>query len=127
MLVDATNAFNSLNRAAAIHNIKQLCPPLHQYLENTYRTPVNLVVNNHQGDDVYLYSEERATQGDVAAMQMYGIAMKPLIDKLGQGTDPAQCKQGWYADDASATGHLQEMKKWWDLLLHHWTKVWILP
>ena len=63
-----------------------------------------------------LYSEEGATQGDVAAMQMYGIAMKPLIDKLGQGIDPAQCKQGWYAYDASATGHLEEMKKWWDLL-----------
>jgi hypothetical protein len=106
-----------LNRAAAIHNIKQLrCPPLHQYLENTYRTPVNLVVNNHQGDDVYLSSEEGATQGDVAAMQMYGIAMKPLVDKLGQETDPALCKQGWYADDASATGQLKEMKKWWDLL-----------
>ena len=28
LLVDATNAFNSLNRQAAVHNLKKLCPPL---------------------------------------------------------------------------------------------------
>ena len=27
LLVDADNAFNRLNRAAALHNIKELCPP----------------------------------------------------------------------------------------------------
>ena len=27
MLVDAENAFNNLNRGAALHNIKEICPP----------------------------------------------------------------------------------------------------
>ena len=46
LLVDATNALNCLNRSAAIHNIRQLCPPLHQYPENTYQTAPDLMINN---------------------------------------------------------------------------------
>ena len=38
LLVDATNAFNSLNCAVALHNIQQLCPPLAHILINTYRS-----------------------------------------------------------------------------------------
>jgi hypothetical protein len=36
LLVDATNAFNSLNRQVALHNIRRLCPPLATILINTY-------------------------------------------------------------------------------------------
>ena len=34
LLVDASNAFNSLNRLVALHNIRQLCPPLSTILIN---------------------------------------------------------------------------------------------
>ena len=44
LLVDATNAFNSLNRAAALHNIRILCPALATYAINTYRVPAHLFV-----------------------------------------------------------------------------------
>ena len=116
LLIDASNAFNCLNRATAIHNMRELCPPLHQYIENTYQTAVDLIINNPNGDDEYLKSAEGATQGDVAAMQMYGISMRPLIDSLGEGTDPQNARQAWYADDATATGTLEELLKWWNLL-----------
>ena len=36
LLVDASNAFNQLNRQAALHNISTLCPPLATVLQNTY-------------------------------------------------------------------------------------------
>ena len=39
LLVDATNAFNTLNRAAALHNIRLLCPSLLTVLINCYRAP----------------------------------------------------------------------------------------
>ena len=44
LLVDAENAFNRLNRAAAIHNIKSLCPSLSTVLLNTYQDPVRMVI-----------------------------------------------------------------------------------
>lgn len=40
--VDASNAFNSLNRAAALNNIRVLCPLIVTYVINTYRAPARL-------------------------------------------------------------------------------------
>ena len=39
LLVDASNAFNSLNRAAALNNIRVLCPRIAIYVTNTYSVP----------------------------------------------------------------------------------------
>ena len=45
ILVDATNAFNSLNRDAALHNIEYLCPSLATVLTSTYRDATQLLRN----------------------------------------------------------------------------------
>ena len=118
LLVDASNAFNSLNRAAAIHNLQHLCPPFYQYIHNTYQCPADLVINkvNNNGDDDHITSEEGVTQGDVCAMALYGVSTKPIIQKLHEDTNSDRCRQCWYADDASVAGELAEMKKWWDQL-----------
>ena len=44
LLVDASNAFNSLNRAAALNYIRVLCPLIATYVTNTYRVPARLFV-----------------------------------------------------------------------------------
>ena len=44
LLVDASNAFNSLNRSAALHNIRILCPTLATFAINTYRAPARLFI-----------------------------------------------------------------------------------
>ena len=44
LLVDASNAFNCINRQAALHNISMLCPPFSLILQNTYGAPVCLFV-----------------------------------------------------------------------------------
>ena len=82
LLVDAENAFNNLNRRAALHNIKQLCPVFHRYLENTYQLPAKMIINDNTGQCDDIVSEEGTTQGDVPAMAMYAIGTKPLLDKL---------------------------------------------
>ena len=66
LLVDASNAFNSLNRKAALYNIHSLCPPLATILTNTYREDTQLFI-----DGETLYSCEGTTQGDPLAMAMY--------------------------------------------------------
>ena len=106
LLVDATNAFNSLNRQVALQNIRRLCPPLATILINTYRAPTELFVD---GDT--LFSREGTTQGDPLAMPMYALATIPLINKL-----KGYSKQIWYADDAATVGKLAELRVWWDIL-----------
>ena len=65
LLVDASNAFNSLNRQDALHNIRRLCPLLATILINIYRAPIELFVD---GDTIL--SQEVTTQGDLLAMPM---------------------------------------------------------
>jgi hypothetical protein len=113
--VDADNAFNRLNRQVALHNIKQLCPPLHMYLFNHYQNAATLTVNGMSNQET-LYSEEGCTQGDVAAMALYALGIKPLVDKLAETIATDTCKQSWYADDSSATGKLAAIKRWWEKL-----------
>ena len=44
LLVDAENAFNNLNRQAALHDIREICPSFHQYLANTYQLPAKMLI-----------------------------------------------------------------------------------
>ena len=64
LLINASNAFNALNGAAALHNIRVLCPTLATYVINTYRQPARLFVSG--GEE--LISAEGTTQGDPLSM-----------------------------------------------------------
>ncbi len=108
LLVDASNAFNRLNRATALRNMQHSCPKISKYLINTYRQPARLILG--QGKEIL--STEGTTQGDNLAMAFYALGIKPLTDHLRL----APCIQEWYADDASALGKLLAIKAWWDML-----------
>ena len=103
LLVDATNAFNALNRQVALHNIRSLCPPIATILINSYRNPTDLLVDG----DVIL-SQEGTTQGDPLAMPMYGLSTIPIIRKMD-----GICKHIWYADDSAAIGTVEQLHSWW--------------
>ena len=99
MLVDATNAFNSLNRQATLCNIQHLCPSFSTILINTYRVDVALYIEGST-----LFSEEGTTQGDPLTMPMYALGVIPLIDCIS-----GDLMQLWYADDATDCGSLSEL------------------
>ena len=88
LLVDASNAFNRLNRHLALLNIMALCPALAPIAINTYHDPANLFV----GGEVLL-SLEGTTQGDPLSMAIYVVAITPLIRKGLSDTR----KQVWFA------------------------------
>ena len=71
LLVDASNAFNSINRNALLHNIKFLCPVIATYVLNSYQHPSRLFVLG--GKEIL--SEEGTTQGDPLAMPTYATAL----------------------------------------------------
>ena len=72
--MDASNAFNSLNRRAALLNMFHLCPRLAITLNNTYRNAAALFIDGNT-----LWLPEGTTQGDPLVMQMYAVSLVPLI------------------------------------------------
>ena len=106
LLVDASNAFNNLNRQTALLNIHLNCPSIAKVLINTYRNNTQLFAGGET-----LLSQEGTTQGDPLAMAMYAISTLPLIRRLNQGI-----QQVWYADDATAGGDVHSLRHWWDML-----------
>ena len=65
LLIDASNAFNSLNRRSALLNMFDLCHPFATVLTNIYRIASNLFI-----DGTSILSREGTTQGDPLAMPM---------------------------------------------------------
>ena len=107
MFIDASNAFNNLNRDAALRNmIYNVCPALAIIATNTYRKVSPLFYNQQT-----IQSKEGTTQGDPLAMAIYAVAIRPLINKAKN-----EAMQIWFADDAAAAGKLADFREWWDIL-----------
>ena len=109
LLIDASNAFNALNRATSLHNIRVLCPVIAAYAINTYRKSARLFITG--GKEIM--SAEGTTQGDPLAMALYALSVQPLITSLQAASSTKQC---WFADDACGAGSVLEIKKWWGVL-----------
>ena len=107
LFVDATNAFNSLNRNAALHNVPYVCPAMAKVFQNTYSSSIRLFVSG--GGEIE--SLEGTCQGDPLAMALYGIATVPMIRRL-QESNPSVA-QVWYADDDSAGGRVSSLSTYW--------------
>ena len=75
LMVDASNAFNSINREAILHNTKILCPVLAMFINNCYSIPSDLFVQGGK----HLKSLEGTTQGDPAAIAIYALGITPLL------------------------------------------------
>ena len=104
---DASSAFNALNKTAALHNIRMLCPIFAAYIINTYRQPGRLFI---------VGGKEIASAEHHKEIRWHG----PLRDKhftLDHVLQAAStAKQCWFADDASGAGPVTQIKDWWDAL-----------
>ena len=108
LLVDASNAFNTLNREAMMHNTDILCPTLTTFVQNTYRQPAHLILS----DGSTITSEEGTTQGDPMAMAMYALGLVALQEKISLKNTGV--KHVAYADDLIGAGDIKALRKWWD-------------
>ena len=107
ILVDARNAFNLLNRQAALHNIRVMCPKIGTNLVNTYRRPARLIILGSSD----IYSLDGTTQGDNLVMAFYASGTTTLVNTL-QITSP-EVRQVCLADDISGASNLDDLMIWW--------------
>ena len=106
ILVDASNAFNSLNRRVALHNVQVICPNFSRILINTYRQPSRMIVFGSTD----ILSTEGTTQGDNLAMPFYALGTDPLLRIV-----KIQCPKVSHvslADDISGAATISNLKCW---------------
>ena len=97
LLIDASNAFNRMNRSAALHNIQITCKKMALYVINTYRSPSRLFICG--------------TQGDPLTISWYSVNTSIMIQNLR-----AHCpmvKQVWLADGSSGGGRIAQLYDWY--------------
>ena len=113
LLIDATNAFNQMNRAVAMHNIKITCKEIALYIINTYtcRSPSRLFISG--GGEIS--SQEGTTQGDPLAMPWYALNTNHMISSLKESIP--QVKQVWLADDSVGGGSRAYARKGKNLVI----------
>ena len=128
LLVDATNAFNALNRKAALHNVQYTCPELANFVRNIYCKDAELFLPNSKE---VIYSREGTTQGGPESMGFYAVSTMPL----SKPDSRASLKKIFYADDGSGGGKLDGLLDWWKELKENGplfgyfpeaTKTWLL-
>ena len=138
LLVDASNAFNSINRITMLENIKRLCPMAYVYAYNCYSVHARLFILG----DMEMYSEDGTTQGDPPAMAFYGLGILPLLlllktadeeylEEVPNENEQIQInvpqkktknKQAAFADDLNGGSKVKRMRAWFDLIQKHGPK-----
>ena len=103
--VDATNAFNTINRKVFMHNIKMICPKI--------ATFIIFVVGG-----IEISSLEGTTQGDPTAMYIYALGILPLIIAISEPLKlQEKARHSAFADDLTGAGTIVQLRKWWDLII----------
>ena len=106
LLIDAENAFNSINRKVMLHNLKFICPIIATYIINCYETPSRLFIVG--GGEIL--SSEGTTQGHPTALSL----IKFLLEFIN--LNEMNAKEVVFADDFSVAGSLNSIKDYWDKL-----------
>ena len=86
ILVDAINAFNTLNLQVALHNLQRTCPAFATILINTYKNSSHLAV----ASGAEIKSQEGSTQGDNLGGHLYNQGTIPLQTLLHITTPTGQ-------------------------------------
>ena len=80
MLMDASNAFNEMNRKQGLLRIRRDWPSAAMYIFNCYRGAIPIVLRSKESARLttWLQGEEGTSQGCPMAMAFFGVATMPL-------------------------------------------------
>lgn len=110
LCIDATNAFNEMNRVTMLWTIRHEWPQGALFVFNCYKHWARLVAHDPSGDQYILFSKVGVTQGDPVSMIAYGLGLLPLI-RLLKLEFPDIKFHSWYADDSAVAGSLSAISK----------------
>ena len=108
LTLDATNAYNSIDRAKTLDNIYAKVPELYIAAYNTYGNTSYVMLNDER-----FPVEQGTSQGCPLASSFFNLGIAILIEKL---TEFSELQQIWYADDGILYGHPNIIMKAWNYI-----------
>ena len=114
LLIDAENAFNSINRKVILYNLKFICQVIATYISNCYMCPASLFIIG-EGE---LPSLEGTIQGDPTSMGYYALGVLALLQFLLDFilVNKLNAKEVAFADGFTVAGKLSSIKDCWSQL-----------
>ena len=110
MLVDMKNAFNELSRYVMLWHCCHAWPHASRFGFNWYWHFNIVIFRNGPGEaPCIILSQEGIAQGDVFGLNLYGVTLTPLCNRMKLAVP--QAVQLWYADDTSGTGNAKHNAK----------------
>ena len=98
LLVDFSNAFNSIDRAAMFHEVRSRLPRISSWLECSYGSQPTLLLDN-----LPILSCCGVQQGDPLGPLAFALVLHPIIEKIKESV-PSLLINAWYLDDGTLCG-----------------------
>ena len=112
-LIDAENAFDSINQKVMLHHLKLICLVIATYILNCYLYPVRLFIIC--GGEPF--SKEGATQGDPTLLGAYALGILSLLFLLDFiSVNKLNAKEVAFVNDFVVAGKLSSIRDYWSQL-----------
>ncbi len=98
LLVDFSNAFNSIDRESMFVEFHRHIPSLSRWIEACYSCQPNLLLGTHS-----LLSCSGVQQGDPLGPLGFALTLQPIIDRI-KSEVPGLALNAWYLDDGTLVG-----------------------
>ena len=103
LLVDFSNAFNSVHRSALCREVREHTPGISAWMECSYGVQPLLHLSDHT-----LYSCCGVQQGDPLGPLGFALALHPIVRRI-QHQVPSLLMNSWYLDDGTLCGSLDDL------------------
>ena len=103
LLVDFSNAFNSVDRTTLFHEMRSRIPTISSWLESSYGLQPNLLLGNQT-----IPSCGGVQQGDPLGPLGFALVLHPIIEKIRESV-PGLLINVWYLDDGTLCGTQQDL------------------
>ena len=103
LLVDFSNAFNSVNRACMFQEVRSRIPSMAAWVESCYGSQPLLYFGDHK-----LFSCCGVQQGDPLGPLCFALTLHPIVEQIEREV-PELLINAWYLDDGNLCGSLSDI------------------
>ena len=104
LLLDFSNAFNSVDRGSMFREVRNRIPPMAAWMESCYMAQPILHLGEHT-----ILSSCGVQQGDPLGPLGFALTLQPIIEKIKEEV-PSLLINVWYLDDGTLCGSANDLR-----------------